>query len=230
MKTSLAEVWSRSATLFIPVLKRAWGWCLFSMIIEEAFTYWVGAMSKTDERLYFMGAVFALILQLLLSAIGIVIINQMVYDVMNKTKSGVIESLGRNLKYVFIETTRALLPILLKTLLFVVPGIIEGIRLYFVAYVAQFDKVYKEGKIDALQKSRGLVKNHMGAVTRILILALVLSIVPRLYLESVDLLTRPAYYVLIFAACLSTELYGDIALFSTYIRLEELHGDSVSLS
>src|ERR1700677_1472013 len=122
MNSSLSKIWTQSLTLWLPVLKKAWGWLLFSMLIEEAFTYWIGSMSRSDERLYIIGAVMALFFQLILSAIGIVIVNQMVFDVMTNKKMGIFESLQKNLKYVFIESTRAILPVLLKALLFIIPG------------------------------------------------------------------------------------------------------------
>ena len=223
------HVWIRSAKLWAPVLKRAWGWLLFSMIVEESFTYAVGSISKSDERTYIVGGILALFLQLILSAVGIVIINQMVWDDLKQMRSKVFESLNRNLKYVFIESTRALLPVLLKSLLLVIPGFIEGIRLYFVPYIAQFDQAYKKGQVDALQRSRALVNQRFFPVMGVLAVTFILSIVPRLYLESIDISTKPVYYIFIFAFCLSVELYGDIVLFFTYIRLEELHGDPLSL-
>ncbi len=176
-----------------------------------------------------MGALWAVLLQLLLSAIGIIIINQVIFNARQGRLSHLIEDLKRNLKYVFIESTRALLPILLKCLLFIVPGVIEGIKLYFVPYVAQFDEEYKKGNVDALDRSRALVQNRFWLVTGMLILSLVLSMVPRLYLETIDFAKAPVFYGLIFIISMGLELYSDILLFMVYVRLEESSGNKISL-
>jgi hypothetical protein len=227
---NLRSIWGESVTLLVPVFKRAWWWLVFSMALEEAFTYWVHYLSKADERLSIIGVIFAVVLQLLVSAIGIIIINQMIYDVRRGSHTPVIEGLNKNLKYVFIESTRALLPVLLRCLLLIIPGVIEGIRLYFVPYVAQFDEVYRAGNVDALERSRAIVKNRFWAVTGILLLTVVISMVPRLYLESIDMFSQAALYVLVFVVSMLIELYGDVATFMAYVRLEEIHGNKISLS
>jgi hypothetical protein len=229
MKSSLKVIWFDSARLWAPVLKRVWPWLLFSITIEEIFSYGVGYIGKVNEKLSFFAAALALLFQLLLSAVGVIIVNQIIFKVKNHSSSNVIDDLKNNLKHIVIESTRAMLPVILKLLLFIVPGLIEAVRLYFVPYVAQFDRQYKAGHVDALERSRALVRNRFWVVTGILILNAILSMVPRFCLESIDLFNRPAYYVLVFLICLSGELYSDIVLFSTYIRLEEFNGDSVSL-
>ncbi len=229
MNSSLKNIWADSARLWAPVLKRVWPWLVFSISLEEVFNYGVSYVGKSNPAMSLAAGVFALFFDLLLSAVGVVIINQIIFKVIKKTESSTFSDLKNNLKYILIETTRALLPIILKTMLFIVPGLVEAVRLYFVAYVAQFNLEYKAGKVDALDRSRSLVRNRFWVITGILILTAALSMVPQFYLESIDLVGHPGFYIAIFWLRLCFELYSDIVLFSTYIRLEELNGDSVSL-
>jgi hypothetical protein len=202
---------------------------LFATAAEVGLNLCVERIRDLDERFYIIAAIFAFAFQLFLSALGVVIINQMIMDKFSGTLTSIREGLEKNLKYVFIESTRAILPISLKLLFFIVPGIIEAIRLYFVPYVAQFDKEYKEGKIDALKHSRKLVKGHLGHLTVILLFTLLLSMVPSFYLESLSPLTRPLSFTVVFFLCMALDLYGDIVLFISYLRLEEESGNKISL-
>jgi len=224
------SLWQQSLSLLPRAFKKAWWWLLFSMILEEAFGVWIKDLSRGDERLYVIGGMFTLLLQLILGAFGIIIINQIIFDIRSGRESNVVEDLKKNLKFVFIESTRALLPVLLKSLLLIIPGVIEGIRLYFVPYIAQFDEEYKRGHVDALERSRALIRGRFWMVTGVLIITLILSMVPRLYLETIEFSNRPGFYALVFFTCMVLELFGDIALFMTYIRLEESSGNKVSLS
>lgn len=163
-----------------------------------------------------------------------IIINQVTFDVKNRIDSNIFKALSANLKYIIIETTRALLPILLKILLFIVPGIIEAVRLYFVPFVVQFDSKYKTGQIDALKQSRALVQGNLMKVMGILILTMLLSIVPRLCLHSVTRLETAFLFSAALFMCLVLETYSFIVMYCVYEKLthasKETNGHSISLS
>src|SRR6185369_5566324 len=101
----------------------------------------------------------------------------------------------------------------------VVPGILESIRLYWVPYVVQFDNDYKQGKLDALVQSRRLSLGKLGIITVYLIITLVLSIVPRLWLDAISGFKQPVLFVVLFLGTMSMELYCNIVLFALYEKL-----------
>jgi len=225
--------WGEGATLWKKTWKRATPWLLFAGITEEILNYWVEALQKLDERFMVAGLLFTIGLQLLISGIGVILINQIAFDARHGKHNGLLATLKANIKYVFIETTRALLPIILKLFLFIIPGLIEMARLYFVPFVVQFDGEYKEGKVDALERSRALSKGSLTPVILILLLANILSILPRLGLMRVELSKQPGIYIGWFLLAAIFELYGDLVIFTTYERLhrrfEEKNGPEISL-
>ncbi len=227
----MRKIWSEGFQILPAVIQRAWIWLIPSMIIEELFNVWLKSMSQNkDEIIVILCVLWAVILQLVLSSILIIIVNQVVYDIKVGRKDSALIGVKKNIKFVLIEMTRALLPIILKFLLFVIPGVIEFIRLYFVGYIAQFNSAYRAGEIDALDYSRKLVRGKFFIVTGLLILSTILSMFPRLYLESIDVFKQPAFYVIVFLVSLVADVYGDILLFLTYEKLEERAGHAISLS
>ena len=61
-------------------------------------------------------------------------------------------------KFLLIEELRSYLPILVKSLLLLIPGMIEALKLYFVSYVVIFDEAYEKGELDALREAVKLPK------------------------------------------------------------------------
>ncbi|MCB0414257.1 MAG: hypothetical protein KDD50_07985, partial [Bdellovibrionales bacterium] len=60
----------------------------------------------------------------------------------------------------FLEQLRVLGSILLRTLLFIIPGIHRMFRLSMVPYVVYFSSAYKADKVDALEYSNNVVKGY----------------------------------------------------------------------
>ncbi len=215
----LGKSWGEALNLWPQALKRAWPWIASFIIIEEALSYEIGLLREMDDRFLIFGMLFTLGLQLLLSAVGITIVNGILKDTKNNLRTSVLQTLKDNFKFVLIESTRALLPVMVRLVMFIVPGLIESVRLYFIPYIVQFDPLYKTGQIDALEQSRKLTRGRLVWALGILILTFALSMIPRFGLYSVSLLKTPAVYALMIALSVSLELYGDIVLFCTYERL-----------
>jgi hypothetical protein len=95
----------------------------------------------------------------------------------NKRLHSPIAAILKNFKQVFIECLRCVLPILLKTLLFIVPGIIEYIRLAFVAPVVLFSKDYAADNEDALDASRKWTLGHKTNLLIIYLMYIALAVV-----------------------------------------------------
>jgi hypothetical protein len=231
--TGLNQIWSEAARLTPKTLGRAWPWLTIGLIIEELTSYGTEKLVKMNDRFMLSGLLLALAVAMLISVAGIIIINQIARETETGKSGGILTSLKINFKYVFIESTRALLPITLKILLFIVPGIVEAIRLYFIPFIVQFEPTYAEGKIDALERSRELVRGHFWQVTGILLLSTVLSILPRLWLGQWGLFASPVFYFIGFVAAIILGLYSYLVLYCVYWRLansvKELDGNSISL-
>ncbi|MCB0348511.1 MAG: hypothetical protein KDD37_06725 [Bdellovibrionales bacterium] len=71
-----------------------------------------------------------------------------------------LKSIKKYFTQVFAEYLRCVLPILLKTLLLIVPGIIEYFKLLFVGQIVLFSKDYALGNEDALEASRRVTMGH----------------------------------------------------------------------
>jgi hypothetical protein len=233
MSLQFRSVWIESWRPWPQVFKRIWSWTLFVLFTDLVCDGLTGYLRAMDERYIIVAVCLTLAIQIVLSAFSVLMINQIIDDVKNKTHTPLSQPISAYLKYIIIETTRAVLPIILKTLLFIIPGIIESVRLYFIPYVVQYDPAYKAGQVDALVRSRQLVKGKLLKVMGILILTMVLSIVPRLYLHSVTRLETALLFCLALFVCLVVEIYGYIVLYFTYEKLvlsiKESNGHSISL-
>lgn len=95
----------------------------------------------------------------------------------NKRLRSPLASILRHFKQVFAECLRCVLPILLKTLLFIIPGIIEYIRLAFVAPIVLFSKEYDAGNEDALDSSRKWTFGHKVNIVIIYLIYTACSVV-----------------------------------------------------
>lgn len=174
---------------------------------------------QIDEHYFYSAMALSIGVSLILSLFGVIIVNQIVFDLKHKKSGSLAKAVKVNLKYIFIETTRAFVPIILKSFLLLIPGLLEAVRLYWVPYVVQFDRDYKEGKVDALEKSRQLTKGHLAAIILIVILTAVISLAPHFWLRSIGFLRSPYLFSLAFFTAISLELYSDIVLFGLYDRL-----------
>ena len=218
--TSTVSVWKEALALWFSVVQRGWIWLLFTGILSSFLDFFLEYVKRVDERLALVLGIFGFVFGLFIAAFSTIIISQIVKDIKNKRESPLMLALSDNLSPVFIETTRAVVPILLKFLLLVVPGIIEMVRLWFVAYIAQFDDDYKAGKVDALQRSRELVQGRFWEVTWILLLTTALSMVPALWRGGFSLGSQPVFYGLALSVCVFAEAYAETVVYLKYERLD----------
>jgi hypothetical protein len=123
-----------------------------------------------------------------------------------------------HLNQVMIEMLRVVAKVIIGLLLFIIPGIIWSIQLTFVPLIAQFDRAYLEGKVDALRQSEKMVKGHFWSIFILSIIFFLLSA-----LESYKYAfppTSPVYAGLV-AVTLFLEVYVYMYLFSVYERLSK---------
>ena len=118
----------------------------------------------------------------------------------------------------FNEATH-ILHIYKDVMLFVIPGLIFWVQLTFVPYVVMFDPEFKSGTVDALERSKLLVKGHFWRITGILILCLLLSMVPEFWLGAIKPLDNPLLFAFLFLVGMVLDLYGDVVVFCVYENL-----------
>ena len=217
-----------SLKLLLPVFKRAWGWLLFAALLEEFFgwsTMQILDMYQVKESVALYAGGANLLFSLGMASLSVIVLSHMIQDEMKGRRpphhTPMMTALRDNLRDVFIESMRAFLPVILWGLVFIIPGVVVAIRLYFVPFVAQFDQEYKKGAVDALQRSRDLVHGRFWRVTLLLIFIGVLSIVPALLLMGVKLATQPAAFGALLLASMLAELFGGIVMFKMYLDLSK---------
>jgi hypothetical protein len=96
-----------------------------------------------------------------------------------------LSSIKKHFYQVFLEYIRCVLPILLKTLLLIVPGIIEYLRLAFVGLIVLFDKEYAQGNVDALEASRKWTNGHKVNILIIYLIYFALAIITNSLIASI---------------------------------------------
>lgn len=90
---------------------------------------------------------------------------------------------GRNWNQTMIEEMRVWGKSMLWSLVFIIPGLVQFLRLVFVPFIVTMDPKYAEGSVDALEKSKQLSRGKIG---RILALFIAFSIVIPMLFTSVD--------------------------------------------
>jgi hypothetical protein len=215
------EIWPK-------VVRRAWVWILLSLIFNLMMIVLGQLFPKDESLLFFSGVLLIFSLTLLYSTLGVIIVNQVASDVEKKEKTPLLSSLQTNFKFAMIESLRALAPIMVRWLLLIIPGIIESVRLYWLIYVVQFDEGYKKGEVDALERSRALVKGRVLKAMGVLLFVFALGMLPRLMGREDMLLTSPLRLAAVIFASVSLEVFGDIVLYRYYLRLT--HGPEIQKS
>jgi hypothetical protein len=218
MKNIFSEL--KAAFEFWPqVMKRAWFWLIvssfFQLLITASQKYF---MEKDLNALAISWGLFVIGSTMIVSTVGMLIVNQIVNDVENKKHTPLTDAVSINFKFAMIESLRALWPITKKSLLFIIPGLIEVMRLYWIPFIVQFVPEYREGKIDALEASRAFVKGRFWRAFGLLLFTFVLGILPHLGLGEGDLLDRPMRLAIYIFASIALELYGDILIYRFYMR------------
>lgn len=227
----------KSLYLWTPVFKKTWPWLVFSLGVSALLDALVGfivgdGQSPEASQLRLGLMMMSLALQLLLSALVMIIVNNGCQAVeMNRTSS-VLERFTEFFKYIVIETARALPVILLRFLLLIIPGIIESIRLYFIPYIVMFDAEYQADRVDALERSREVVRGHFWVTLFVLILLMAASMLGRFAMMRLWDVSLYAFSLGFFGA-LCIELWTYTAAYSFYIELAARrgkNGNSISLS
>jgi hypothetical protein len=193
---------------------------MFAQGVEVLSSLGASTLKKYEEGYLIVGIIVVVMIQILMTVVGLIIVNQVIHDVKEGVaRSDISKSLSQNLKYVFVEFCRMLVRIILFGVLLIVPGFIQWIKLTFAPFVAQFDEEYKRGKVDALERSRELVKGRFFPFSGVLLLALFLSIVPSFWLGATELFEKPVLFTMLFFFSMVFELYASIVVYCAYRRL-----------
>ncbi len=129
-------------------------------------------------------------------------------------------------KYYFkpmtIESLRCLGQVFLWAFLFVIPGLVRAVQLFFVPFIIVFRPDYNEGKIDALKFSTQLANK---VFLKLLFLFLIFNVLaPFLFdgllAESKDLYTNTLTATLLVAIEAIIQIYGLWLMFSLYKSAE----------
>jgi hypothetical protein len=152
--------WKEAFKLWPEAFRRAWVWSFLVAIVDIGVSAGLGVVRDMDPRLEVPGAILGVLLPLALSFFVIPIMNQIIANTRDHTRVDVMTAFNKHFKHITIENFRAMLAIALKMLLLIVPGLVEILRLVFINYVVQFDPDYQKGNVDALAKSRGLIRGR----------------------------------------------------------------------
>lgn len=123
-----------------------------------------------------------------------------------------------------IENIRAVAAMIWRIPFLIVPALVEYVRLTFVSHIVLLDPKYQRGEVDALQRSRDLVK---GRFLMILVLMIILSLIP---LVSAQLMQggdiqwpweHPLSFLLKTAFLLFMHLVFEIFLVALFLRILE---------
>ncbi len=103
----------------------------------------------------------------------------------NKRLKNPLRSIKKYFSQVFAEYLRCVLPILLKTLLLIVPGFIEFFKLLFVGPIVLFSKDYAAGNVDALESSRNVTEGHKKNLLIIYLIYIAFAVVSNALIAAV---------------------------------------------
>ncbi|MBK9294019.1 MAG: hypothetical protein IPM57_06175 [Oligoflexia bacterium] len=211
-------MFKKSLDLWPKVFMRVLPWAFIHLLIQTFLTIAQQFIPQKESLFMLSWILFVFGVTLFFSVVGVIVINQATHDIITLKKTPLLKSLEDNFKYVMIESFRAFLPVMLKTLLLVIPGIIETVRLYWITYVVQFDEKYKQGQVDALEQSRKLVKGSFIKTALILIFVGFLSMLPRFGSSSSTNVFLLSFIIFI---SVGLEVFGDIILYHFYWSLRE---------
>jgi hypothetical protein len=212
LKKSL-QIWPRVFQTTLP-------WIFINLAVQFTLTILQQMLPQRETGLMMSWYLFVFGVTLFFSVIGVIIVNQAAWAAENNKIPSMKLALDQNFKFVMIESLRAMLPIIYKFCLFIVPGVIESIRLYWITYVVQFDERYKRGEIDALEESRSLTKGHLWKACFVLIFASSLSILPRLGSGNTKTLSDSFLLAILIFISVILEVFGDIVLYRFYFTLK----------
>jgi len=137
-----------------------------------------------------------------------------------------IEACSKWLKPLTAELLRAAAWILFGAVLFLIPGIVFYMFFLFVPYVVIVDPQYQEGKIDALKRSKELVKPHFWYALLFFVSATAVE-VGIYFLQGTDWIRNSSpLQLLVSVLTLGFSVYTYIVLFEVYRSLSPSRGES----
>lgn len=210
----------RALRLWGPLLQRLWPWLAFAIGTKEIVTFYfrlVADPQQDSDRI--LVAIALGCLQVGLAILTSVFVMVAAQDEIHGRRTDIWKSFKSHFKYLTIEGLRTILPILLRTLLLIIPGLIEYLRLSFVSYVVMLDPEYQAGKADALERSRELVKGHLLYVFLFLLLSAVIEYLGSSALDALMLSRQPVPYALSFVLAVIATAYSNILFFCIYEKL-----------
>jgi hypothetical protein len=176
MKAWLSESFRLTHQCFGAVLRRFWPWLVGLGIISIALDEYTFEMQKLMDQfdsppMVLLGALLGIsLLWEVLSGILVIILASIgARDALRSQPPTSIWEISRvTLKPLTIESLRAMGKALLWSFLLIVPGLIKYIRFTFVPYIVLFEQDYRDGKVDALERSEVLVSGHTWALALII--------------------------------------------------------------
>lgn len=142
----------------IRLIQRAPGvWLLILMtsaLMSMIMDYYTSEIQAQTSSMMFVGLGLAVLCELLISMTVMIFAALHLHDLLQGLpKNTSLKTLGAHLRPLTIESLRSLTRMLLWSLLFVLPGLYQMLKLSFVNFVVLFDRRYANGQIDALAES-----------------------------------------------------------------------------
>lgn len=206
----MTALWGNSFKYFSPCLKALWPWFVFVYGSQELFNFLTVQSLGTDDNGRIAGLVLNLILVLVLQLLSTIVVLQTVKSTVHGLDIKLVEQIKKHLKYVIIEFWRSLLSIVLWSLLLLIPGIIQALKLYFVTFVVQFDENYQKGQVDALEKSRELMGISFFSSAALIIAVGIIAMAGHLTLDYFSITESPFGYFGGALLAIFTNLYSYI--------------------
>jgi len=209
----------RALGLWTPVVRRLWPWLVFAIGSKELVLYYCGLVtdpSNDTDRI--LVALISMCVQVGFAVMTSVFTMSVADDLINGKHSDIFGSFRNHFKYLTIESLRTILPVLLKSLLFIIPGILEYLRLSMVLFIVMLDPEYQAGKVDALDRSREITKGRLSFVFLFLMLSAAFELFSTA-LQSQKLALSPFTYCGLFALSLAGTGYANVLFFCVYENL-----------
>lgn len=130
-----------------------------------------------------------------------------------------------NFNQVLIEQVRAFAAILWRVPFLILPALIEYVRLSFVPFVVLFDPDYRQGRIDALTRSRQTIRGHFLLVLTAVCLSLFAPVLAESALQGDRepwVWVNPVGALSAMLLTLFINLFTSIFLFAIYRRLSKM--------
>jgi hypothetical protein len=182
-RLSTAVIFRDAMRAFLPILKSTWTWLLALEVLglceSQFFAYVqqiITARGKEDVIGIAIVSLTSLAIEFLLDAAQVLVIASALLSVLAAPTS-LRDTFRSSYAQIIIEKIRAASSILLRSVLLVIPGIVEIVRLCLVPYIVAVDPNYASGHVDALDRSRELIKSSWPSV---LLISALFALVPAL--------------------------------------------------